>query len=162
MYPVSQSPFPPSLPARGAWIEMSLLCSRHMWIARRSPHGERGLKSYHSAGLCEVVSSLPARGAWIEMSRINRLTFFSTSLPARGAWIEIRVLLRRQETRPGRSPHGERGLKYVSRCREAVRRARRSPHGERGLKLARLVPVAVPAEGRSPHGERGLKYMTPA
>ena len=34
----------------------------------------------------------------------------------------------------GRSPHGERGLKYGSR--QAVGRAYgRSPHGERGLKF---------------------------
>ena len=32
----------------------------------------------------------------------------------------------------------------------------RSPHGERGLKFGWLVAFAVPV-GRSPHGERGLK-----
>ena len=78
----------------------------------------------------------------------------------------------------GRSPHGERGLKYelivigiVFLCR--------SPHGERGLKyITRAVPgdvvqslsswrawieiiskwAAYAPWGRSPHGERGLKW----
>ena len=57
-----------SLPARGAWIEISALRG---WLYRASV-------------------SLPARGAWIEIpydlipsGRPRR------SLPARGAWIEI-------------------------------------------------------------------------
>ena len=33
------------------------------------------------------------------------------SLPTRGAWIEIRRLRRCWGDLPGRSPHGERGLK---------------------------------------------------
>ena len=33
-----------------------------------------------------------------------------------------------------RSPHGERGLKYI-RCANNDDTRRRSPHGERGLKL---------------------------
>ena len=37
----------------------------------------------------------------------------------------------------GRSPHGERGLKYCHEGRE-VRNASRSPHGERGLKYPNL------------------------
>ena len=34
------------------------------------------------------------------------------SLPPRGAWIEILHHFRLYEYRQGRSPHGERGLKY--------------------------------------------------
>ena len=33
----------------------------------------------------------------------------------------------------------------------------RSPHGERGLK-SRLSEIRVEQRGRSPHGERGLKF----
>ena len=57
----------------------------------------------------------------------------------------------------GRSPHGERGLKFLLFA-VAQAAAGRSPHGERGLK-------SIPAEGhgenagRSPHGERGLKSL---
>ena len=34
----------------------------------------------------------------------------------------------------------------------------RSPHGERGLKCFDEVILASGLAGRSPHGERGLKY----
>ena len=55
----------------------------------------------------------------------------------------------------GRSPHGERGLKF-SLCRSRWSCRGRSPHGERGLKSVALRPAAR-GVGRSPHGERGLK-----
>ena len=55
------------------------------------------------------------------------------SLPMRGAWIEI-DLPSYQEAQNGRSPCGERGLKYD----------------------VREVPPII--SGRSPCGERGLKY----
>ena len=80
----------------------------------------------------------------------------------------------------GRSPHGERGLKYLIRLRQDLieqslpsRGAwieitsekgdfggflRRSPHGERGLKF-RLTVARKPVQRRSPHGERGLKSV---
>ena len=34
---------------------------------------------------------------------------------------------------------------------------RRSPHGERGLKYLHIIVYNLPIDGRSPHGERGLK-----
>ena len=80
----------------------------------------------------------------------------------------------------GRSPHGERGLKYGAAgpgsavpgslpARGAwveIRKTRmvttlasgRSPHGERGLKSS-AGPTPVNASSRSPHGERGLKSV---
>ena len=56
----------PSLPVRGAWIEIS---SVPLWLCR--------------------CPSLPVRGAWIEIW--TRQTAFrqAPSLPERGAWIEI-------------------------------------------------------------------------
>ena len=36
----------------------------------------------------------------------------------------------------------------------------RSPHGERGLKFFTFDNIAPPPASRSPHGERGLKYKT--
>ena len=58
--------------------------------------------------------------------------------------------------RSSRSPHGERGLKYVTKLDREMASRRRSPHGERGLKSAReRHPLG--RQGRSPHGERGLK-----
>ena len=56
-----------SLPARGAWIEIS-----GGWILHPLP------------GL-----SLPARGAWIEIVFYAAGELEQMSLPARGAWIEI-------------------------------------------------------------------------
>ena len=51
----------------------------------------------------------------------------------RGAWIEIAYLTMRICHHSGRSPCGERGLKYVTAGQELVEGGR-SPCGERGLK----------------------------
>ena len=80
-----------SLPSRGAWIEMTWapngwitswsLPSRGAWIeivtwkapvrprTGRSPHGERGLKSWLEDPGRIYYQSLPSRGAWIEITR---------------------------------------------------------------------------------------------
>ena len=57
----------------------------------------------------------------------------------------------------GRSPHGERGLKYYRNSPYTFVHSR-SPHGERGLKCSRLRHRSL-LQSRSPHGERGLKCM---
>ena len=78
----------PSLPVRGAWIEIAgrwraLLAAgslpvRGAWIeiagrstapkaTCRSPCGERGLKFQVSDFVQRGIKSLPVRGAWIEM-----------------------------------------------------------------------------------------------
>ena len=81
--------------------------------------------------------------------------------------------------RPGRSPHGECGLKYYN-ILTWYNTLRRSPHGECGLKSGHQTKcqnqsASLPAWGvwieiyrlppyhhhpycRSPHGECGLKY----
>ena len=57
-----------SLPARGAWIEiLEVLEEVEGEADRRSPHGERGLKSLSRNPASSVAQSLPARGAWIEI-----------------------------------------------------------------------------------------------
>ena len=81
----------PSLPSRGAWIEMVWralsmarmavsLPSRGAWIEIRCnippPFG--------------ACPSLPSRGAWIEMFVSPGTVEIKMSLPSRGAWIEIR------------------------------------------------------------------------
>ncbi len=103
----------PSLPTRGAWIEMR---QERGWSTykRRSPHGERGLKSGECVSVLLTVESLPTRGAWIEI-----LWYLSNappvpSLPTRGAWIEIFSSGNLSSTLTRRSPHGERGLKFRS------------------------------------------------
>ena len=57
----------------------------------------------------------------------------------------------------GRSPSGERGLKYTRGTRHDRRLRRRSPSGERGLKYTERLRAADEGCGRSPSGERGLK-----
>ena len=102
-----------------------------------------------------------------------------TSLPTRGGWIEIPGGC--QAPAPGRrpSPHGEGGLKWLSRTqtstpcmslptrggwieimkmnplREALTCP--SPHGEGGLKCVNCQKKALACRGPSPHGEGGLK-----
>ena len=59
----------PSLPTRGAWIEITDMTALLQRSRSRSPHGERGLKC--AAGNGEKIKaeeSLPTRGAWIEIS----------------------------------------------------------------------------------------------
>ena len=58
-----------------------------------------------------------------------------TSLPARGAWVEIKQRHDVATRATGRSPHGERGLKFATLDEEGFTEEGRSPHGERGLKL---------------------------
>ena len=59
------------------------------------------------------------------------------SLSSRRAWIEITpsIVIVTFDIF-GRSPHGERGLKFVFKPRIQQKGMRRSPHGERGLKLS--------------------------
>ena len=63
----------------------------------------------------------------------------------RGAWIEIlkRIIVRSEDN--GRSPCGERGLKYFP-IFEVAMCPRRSPCGERGLKYP---PTAIPGMASS-------------
>ena len=57
----------PSLPARGAWIEIRVAHISGLSVYSRSPHGERGLKSKKRIFGDGIRMSLPARGAWIEI-----------------------------------------------------------------------------------------------
>ena len=58
----------PSLPVRGAWIEINYWDSTRKKVASRSPCGERGLKSRMPLPIALLTMSLPVRGAWIEIS----------------------------------------------------------------------------------------------
>jgi len=53
------------------------------------------------------------RGAWIEIIQLSQNIRRGQSLPVRGAWIEIPDRLHVQAVTGGRSPCGERGLKFV-------------------------------------------------
>ena len=72
---------------------MRFLIGKIMATARRSPYGERGLKSRKYEDNAGNAKSLSLRRAWIEMSgKCNAFTAVSS-----------------------RSPYGERGLKYLRR-----------------------------------------------
>ena len=146
-----------SLPVRGAWIEISGKFGLGAGQHRRSPCGERGLKSSSPVTLGIAFCRSPCGERGLKLSTNNR-----------------------DDCKSRRSPCGERGLKYhvVRRTMAAVCR---SPCGERGLKsfcascpaqgvrslpvrgawiemLTRMVPSRV-KRGRSPCGERGLKWV---
>ena len=60
------------------------------------------------------------------------------SLPVRGAWIEMPFPLVFERSQRGRSPCGERGLKYLVK-NDRMNADSRSPCGERGLKLYHVI-----------------------
>ena len=101
-----------SLPVRGAWIEIRYPSRERSNRWRRSPCGERGLKStIHGVSDKQVGrspcgerglkykavsiyrqrnASLPVRGAWIEIPFAQNVgQNYIASLPVRGAWIEM-------------------------------------------------------------------------
>ena len=126
--------------------------------------------------------SLPARGAWIEIYGVTPATGTKNrSLPARGAWIEISSALLYLAAASRRSPHGERGLKYLKYkyWNEALTslpaRGAWIEMMIKGVTSGKMKP-SLPARGawieifddkhpaglvvrRSPHGERGLKLI---
>ena len=67
-----------------------------------------------------------------------------TSLPVRGAWVEIRRLKLCPPQTCGRSPCGERGLKWQYLQSVLRRMPRRSPCGERGLKSPAPAALQLP------------------
>ena len=54
------------------------------------------------------------RGAWIEMMMLIFQLLDLLSLPMRGAWIEMILLSLCLDSKSGRSPCGERGLKFAA------------------------------------------------
>ena len=78
------------------------------------------------------------------------------SLSARRAWIEIPTAPYSVRTAAGRSPHGERGLKFLKMAIMVIfigsLSARRA-----WIEIAKKIFGEILYFGRSPHGERGLK-----
>ena len=122
-----------SLPVRGAWIEMEESRSGAPGLCRRSPCGERGLKSAGSApgsrqasrspcgerglkydadvSVSHLVGRSPCGERGLKYDRRSSTGCCDWSLPVRGAWIEIVCVGKEQINRVRRSPCGERGLK---------------------------------------------------
>ena len=123
---------PPSLPSRGAWIEICVRLRSTYFRDRSLPSRGAWIEMADPAAACACSWSLPSRGAWIEMfhalrrakqndvaplaGSVDRNSLYTLygrysnlSLPSRGAWIEI---CKRRGTIPfcpRRSPRGERG-----------------------------------------------------
>ena len=115
---------------------METMGEKHAFFKKRKCGSRKVLRFMRSLLYALAVLSLPMRGAWIEIPHVKR---------------EVICL--------GRSPCGERGLKYYSM--PVVRlRTGRSPCGERGLKFIGVLVIAY-FLCRSPCGERGLKYKPP-
>ena len=122
-----------SLPMRGAWIEIQYAKPQHNYAQRRSPCGERGLKSAKYAlnlrqdcrspcgerGLkwklrkiwLVLASRSPCGERGLKFILLRAVEQVFSSLPMRGAWIEIYFNHKMSMIQPGRSPCGERGLK---------------------------------------------------
>ena len=123
--------------------------------------------------------SLSLRRAWIEICCINIIDDSFRSLSLRRAWIEIARTWEPTRRPDGRSPYGERGLKYrrdipVQRGCESLslRRAwieitsRPLPPPTRSSLSLRRAWIEMDSRPRlrclprrSPYGERGLKYQ---
>ena len=127
-----------------------------------------------------LVSSLPSRGAWIEIGPSPLPPGRCWSLPSRGAWIEITAPVGILLNVTSRSPHGERGLKFVALGLITIGPRWSLPSRGAWIEIGRvqvmaiLVTSSLPSRGawiemiiskttssgqasRSPHGERGLK-----
>ena len=168
----------PSLPVRGAWIEMLLFGSMSAVMLRRSPCGERGLKFCFSAHDFSSHGRSPCGERGLKCEEVRH---HAPCLLCRSPCGERGLKFATRHNSLGsvsRSPCGERGLKYAS-LRRKRRCMSRSPCGERGLKSAPLSHASyqspsLPVRGawieifaaatdcnvcqrRSPCGERGLK-----
>ena len=55
--------FKPSLPSRGAWIEIPVVCAVIPADVRRSPRGERGLKLEHQIQVQAEEAVAPLAGS---------------------------------------------------------------------------------------------------
>ncbi len=103
-----------SLSSWRAWIEISSTPSALLPTLRRSPHGERGLKS-RGIGLIlyDAFCRSPHGERGLKLAVRHDRRDRAESLSSWRAWIEMSTS--KTSTSPTRrSPHGERGLKSVS------------------------------------------------
>ena len=108
-----------------------------MSVTRRSPHGERGLKSRHLLTISATRGRSPHGERGLKYASAIPKRHVTMSLSSWRAWIEMNCSLKPATNCLGRSPHGERGLKSNAVIYLGAYLGR-SPHGERGLKCAGL------------------------
>ena len=104
-----------------------------MSVTRRSPHGERGLKSRHLLTISATRGRSPHGERGLKYASAIPKRHVTMSLSSWRAWIEMNCSLKPATNCLGRSPHGERGLKSNAVIYLGAYLGR-SPHGERGLK----------------------------
>ena len=127
-----------SLPAWGAWIEISSANAVKSIFQCRSPHGERGLKSIHQKKIRPKRRRSPHGERGLKSDYLRRkLCNICCRSPHGERGLKSQIWEKSCLPLHSRSPHGERGLKWHKRGR-AKRQQRRSPHGERGLKCVYL------------------------
>ena len=91
---------------------MEKIGEKHAFFEKRKCGSRKVLRFMRSLLYALTVLSLPLRGAWIEIFLAIPSQFELASLPLRGAWIEMREALAGFISITGRSPCGERGLKF--------------------------------------------------
>ena len=79
----------PSLPVRGAWIEISTSPGYKESASRRSPCGERGLKSRRWFHVPDIRGRSPCGERGLKWQALEIHPSLTMSLPVRGAWIEM-------------------------------------------------------------------------
>ena len=139
-----------SLPPRGAWIEIFFVYNNDRQLKRRSPRGERGLKSLRqAASVCHTLS-LPPRGAWIEICTHRTAHCLECRSPRgeRGLKCEVPPII---SAEPGRSPRGERGLKYRGAQEPASKNQSLPPRGA-WIEIATLQSFKDDADVAPPAG----------
>ena len=100
---------------------------------RRSPHGERGLKCLAPGPDLPGGGRSPHGERGLKSCHARYSSSCSRSLPTRGAWIEIRLFVSFFEA--GQSLPTRGAWIEIRQSRPpGSSRGRRSPHGERGLK----------------------------
>ena len=86
---ILQAGKPPSLPSRGAWIEIGSDPPEKAKAEVAPLAGSVDRNVVFVVQFGDDLASLPSRGAWIEIIRKVGVCNFPLSLPSRGAWIEI-------------------------------------------------------------------------
>ena len=113
---------------------------------------------YDAGDYIQVGESLSSRRAWIEIvAQMVENGATVKSLSSRRAWIEIGTT---DIDMPAscRSPHGERGLKYIV-ISYGLFHVKSLSSRRAWIEMLSELFDTIMSRSRSPHGERGLKSL---
>ena len=148
--------FFPSLPVRGAWIEICQM-SRHCLVPPRSlPVRGAWIEMPKASQLISLNTSLPVRGAWIEIAGGWRLWLAALSLPVRGAWIEILLQISIRKIWTSLPVRGA-WIEIAAFGAQSVTMKLSLPVRGAWIETPRVAVLFCRNGSRSPCGERGLK-----